>query len=595
VIANIKKYFINFNYAVKIIFTASKKYFLLKTLMSVVSSLLPYIPLLLWRELINALSAFDIKKTDDLIRTIWWLVVLYCLIILVEKLLQTVSNYIIFKYEDEINYYLDNLMVDRVSSVDMGFFDCSDLKDHLNNSWSLIYSTKKMVTFVFDMIQGFIRLGVSFALLLTLSLWMIPVAILLCIPSIVWDNKIEKIDYQFLKKHGKTQRKLGYYKDLFFGEERQEIRLYQLKDYFSSLYDRVWQEWNITFLKKERNRSVLGMFSAIIVTINELIVYIFSIAKLIAGRISVGDVTYYVSLVTQFKDDFNAIAYRINSFNRSVSELNDVREFVEMKPLLEKTGQMIPSKNPVIEFKNVSFHYPNTDKYVLRNCSFVIPFGKTIGLVGSNGSGKSTIVKLICRFYDPTEGQILIDGVDTREYDIVKLRALFGVLFQDYVKYSFSLRENISLSDISKAKNNSAIMEAAIQSHVSDFIRNWERGIDENLTRRFDPEGKELSGGQWQRVSLARAFFRDAPVVLLDEPSAALDPAAEYEIFEDFANVSEGKSAILISHRLSSITLCDNILVLEEGYIIEQGSHKELIEKNGKYAHLFNLQASKYM
>ena len=591
----IKQYFANFAYAVKIIYSASKKYFILKTVVSVIASLLPYAPMLLWRELIDSLTRLGVEGTERIVKTIWWLVVWYCLITLIEQLLQTVSNYIVFKYEDEINYYLDNVMVDRVSAVDLGFFDCSDLKDQVNNSWNLIYSTKQMVTFVFDMIQGFIRLIVSFVLLQALSFWMIPIAIILCIPSIVWNNKVEKNDYTFEKTHAKTQRKLGYYKDLFFGMERQEIRLYQLKDYFVSLYDQVWRRWNIAFLKKERTKSIWGMCSAVIVTLNELIVYVISILKLMSGIISVGDVTYYISLVAQFKNDFNTIAYRINSFKRNASELKDVRDFLEMEPLLEKSGQLIPSKSPTIEFKDVSFHYPNSDHDVLAHCSFKIQFGETVGLVGLNGSGKSTVVKLLCRFYDPTSGQILIDGIDNKEYDIVKLRELFGVLFQDYVKYSFSLRENVALSDISRISDTEAIYRACVESKVDDYIGEWEKGIDENLTRRSDQDGKELSGGQWQRISLARAFFRDAPIILLDEPSSALDPVAEHVIFEDFAKISRNKSAVLISHRLSSITLCDRILVLEDGHIIEQGTHNELLKKDGRYAHLFNLQASKYI
>ncbi|MCD8380074.1 MAG: ATP-binding cassette domain-containing protein, partial [Lachnospiraceae bacterium] len=245
--------------------------------------------------------------------------------------------------------------------------------------------------------------------------------------------------------------------------------------------------------------------------------------------------------------------------------------------------------------EDVSFHYPGAKTDVLSHCSFTIHRGETVGLVGLNGAGKSTVLKLMCRFYDPTGGRILIDGKDAREYDIVKLRELFGVLFQDYVNYSFTLRENVAMSDLSRIDDTTAVIEACQKSRAYDFISGWKKGIDENMTRRFDPEGKELSGGQWQRVALARAFFRDAPVVFLDEPSASLDPVAEEEIFQEFARLSGGKSAVLISHRLSSITLADRVLVLEDGQIVEEGSHDELIKKGGRYAYLFGLQAGKYM
>lgn len=591
----LKEYFQNIKYASKIIFAASKKFFLLKLLISLVSSLLPYLPLFLWRELINALVDAIFGEINPSLKKIWLIAVLYCATILVQKLLDTISDFVSFKYNDAINYYLDNVMIDKVSSIDLAFFDSSDLNDKLNNSWSLIYSTKNMVTFVFDMFQNAIRLAISFSLMMTLSPWLIPVVIALCIPSVFGDKFVNDLDYRFEKDHAKSHRKLEYYKSLFFGGSQSEVRLYHLNDYFSNLYQSVWNHWNNAIHSKNIKVCLVNLLSLILLTGNEFIIYILSVSKMIAGEIEVGDVAYYVSLLAQFRGDFTSLCYRINLFSKNSKELSDVRSFIEMSPLLEKGGTKVPSGNPKIEFRDVSFRYPNSEKNVLDHCSFVINPGETAGLVGLNGSGKSTIVKLLCRFYDPTEGIILIDGIDSKEYDIVKLRSLFAVLFQDYVKYSFSLRENIALSDLSKIQDDTEINQACEISNVSDFSNKWDKGVDENLTRRFDKTGKQLSGGQWQRVALARAFFRNAPIILLDEPSAALDPVAEHQIFEDFSNISKGKSTILISHRLSSITLADKILVLEDGHIIEQGAHKDLIEKNGRYAYLFNLQASKYV
>lgn len=591
----IKEYFDNIRYASKIIFAASKKCFILKLILALVSAALPYFPLYLWRELINALVETIGGNDEQLIQKIGWLAALYCALILLKKLIDTISDFVSFKYNDAINYYLDNVMIDKVSSIDLAFFDSSNLNDMLNNSWSLIHSTKNMVGFVFDMLQKAIRLILSFSLMLTLSLWLIPVVILLCIPSVVGDKKVNDMDYQFKKDHAKSRRKLEYYKELFFEGARSEVRLYHLSDYFSSLYTGIWTCLDKAIHAKNIKVCLIHIASLVLLTINEVIVYVLSVAKLIAGQIVVGDVAYYISLLTQFRGDFTSLCYRINRFDKNTKELRDVRSFVEMKPLLEQGGTRIPSSNPRIEFKDVSFRYPNGDSDVLSHCSFVINSGEIVGIVGLNGSGKSTIVKLLCRFYDPTEGEILIDGIDSKEYDIVKLRALFGVLFQDFVKYSFSLRENVALSDLSRINDDKAIKTACDNSKVSDFICGWDKGIDENMTRRFDKQGKELSKGQWQRISLARAFFRNAAIIVLDEPSAALDPIAEHQIFEDFSNISKGKSTVLISHRLSSITLADRILVLEGGHIVEQGSHAELLKQNGKYAELFNLQASKYI
>lgn len=590
----IKEYFTNIGYASKIIWAASKKYFILKFILSLMSSILPYLPLFLWRELINALVEAIGGNAEPLVQKIWWLTMLYCAVMLMEKLFDTVSDLVSFKYNDAINYYLDNAMIDKVSAIDLAFFDSSDLNDKLDNAWDLMYSTKNMVSFVFDMLQRTIRLIISFSLVLTLSLWLVPAVIILCIPSVIGDRKVNDMNYRFNKDYTKSHRKLEYYKDLFFEGARSEVRLYHLKDYFTSLYTGIWELWDKAVHAKNIQACLINIASLVLLTVNEVIVYILSVVKLIAGKIAVGDVAYYVSLLAQFRQDFTSLCYRINMFSKNSKELNDVRSFVEMEPLLEHGGTMIPTGNPRIEFKDVSFRYPGGDHDVLSHCSFTIEPGEIAGLVGPNGCGKSTIVKLLCRFYDPGSGEILIDGVSNKEYDIVKLRELFGVLFQDYVRYSFSLRENVALSKPEKKDCDADILRACDQSRI-DFMKDWKNGIDENLTRRFDPNGKELSGGQWQRISLARAFFRDASIILLDEPSASLDPIAEHQIFEDFSKIAENKSAVLISHRLSSITLADKILVLEDGHIIEQGSHADLLRLNGRYAHLFNLQASKYI
>lgn len=590
----LKLYLNNFHYASMIIFAASRKYFIYMLALSLIGSVLLYIPLFLWRELINGLALAVGGDLAQLGQTVWVFAFGYVAVMLLGKLLDTVSEFVAYKYNDAIQYYLDNLMIEKVAAMDLAFFDSSDLKDKLNNSWSLIFSIKNMVTFVFDIVQKAIRLMISFSLMLTLSFWLIPVIALLCVPSVISDRKVNELDYQFQKEHEKAHRRLEYYKELFFEGARQEVRLYGLKDYFSSLYVDEWTHWDRALHAKDRKTLLIHLISLFILAVNDAIVYVLSVAKLAAGKIAVGDVAYYVALLAQFREDFTSLCYRINMFKKNSDEINDVRSFVEMKPMLEKSGTRTPGSNPRIEFKEVSFRYPNAEREALNKCSFVIEPGEKVGLVGLNGSGKSTIVKLLCRFYDPTDGQILIDGTDNREYDITKLRRLFGVLFQDYVRYSFTLRENIALSDLSRSDDTAAISQACAQSMAEDFVKDWENGIDEPLTRRFDQNGKELSGGQWQKVSLARAFFRNAPVVLLDEPSAALDPIAEHEIFQEFDHISTHKSAVLISHRLSNITVCDKILFLEDGQILEQGTHRELLAQGGHYAHLFYLQASKY-
>ena len=252
-------------------------------------------------------------------------------------------------------------------------------------------------------------------------------------------------------------------------------------------------------------------------------------------------------------------------------------------------------RHRIRESNSVAFRYHNSRQYVQKNCSFVIEPHEKIGLIGLNGAGKSTIIKLMFRFYDPEEGCIKLDGVDLKEYNVYAVRRVFGVLFQDYVTYCLPLREIIALSDFGERFNEEKLNKAFVLSGVNEIIQNWERGYDSVLGRYYEDHGRDLSGGQWQLVGLARAYFKESEYMILDEPSAALDPVSEDRIFEQLYHLSEGKSSVTISHRLSNTTLADRILVIGDGHIVEQGSHFELLRQNGQYAHLFHLQASKYL
>jgi len=328
---------------------------------------------------------------------------------------------------------------------------------------------------------------------------------------------------------------------------------------------------------------------------SEFLVLTFSVFDVVNQKIGIGDLQYNLSMTSRLHTQAQTLVDTINQFLENNTRLIELREFMNLQPKVEKSGTLKPSNNPRIEFCNVSFRYPNTEQYVLKDCSFTIEPHEKVGLIGLNGAGKSTIFKLMFRFYDPQEGCIKLDGVDLKEYDIYAVRKVFGVLFQDYVTYCLPLREIIALSDFDERFNDEKLKKACDISGVSAIIKDWEQGFDSVLGRYYADNGKDLSGGQWQLVGLARAYFKDSEYMILDEPSAALDPISEDRIFEQLYHLSEGKTSVTISHRLSNTTLADKILVIDDGHIIEQGSHSELLKKNGKYAKLFNLQASKYI
>jgi ABC-type multidrug transport system fused ATPase/permease subunit len=271
-----------------------------------------------------------------------------------------------------------------------------------------------------------------------------------------------------------------------------------------------------------------------------------------------------------------------------------MKEEQTVVPTVEPPAEVKRNVGHTIEFRNVSFRYPGTSKDVIKNVNLTIEPGETVVLVGLNGAGKTTLIKLLTRLYDPTEGVIYLDGRDIREYDTKELYSMFGIIFQDFGKYAVTVDENIRFGDIHKEADRDAVREAAIQSAADEYISNLPNGYDTPLMRIFEKNGIELSGGQWQKLAIARAFYAESDVVILDEPTASLDPLAEQEIFNQFDRLRKSKTTIFVSHRLSSATIADKIVVLEYGRVVECGNHSDLMELNGKYHELFSVQADRY-
>ena len=592
----LKKFLGNIIFSIETINKVSKRYFFVRVTFLFSELLISYLSLFLWKNIINDLTVYSENNNAVMLTAILITLIMYVTLILIQRIFGVYKKIFTYKFNDAIQFYLDSVMIKKTANCDLAFFDSPNLKRTMRLSRIYILNLQRMSEIVFDFIKHVSSLIIAIVFLASLNWIAVLIILSTSFPSIIVEFKNRKIDLEFDSNNAIHDQKMEYYCDLFFMESaRQDIKINHSEKYIMQLYNEEWEVWNDAKEKSEKKKFLNCNVGNVVLFFGECIVYCIAIFMLIQGDLAVGDISYYISLLTNFRSAYTGLFMLFVTYDDVSSKVDMIRNFLETEAAVEKSGTLIPSMNPIIEFRNVSFSYPNSANLVLNNCSFVINPGEVVGLVGLNGSGKSTIVKLICRFYDPIDGEILIDGINAKEYDIVKLRALFSVLFQDYVKYSFSLRENIALSDISRVECDEQILEAANKSLVSSFIEDWEKGIDENMTRQFDPNGKDLSGGQWQRVSLARAFFRNSPVILLDEPSSSLDPVAENKIFKDFTNLTKDKSALLISHRLSSITLADKILFLENGQIIEQGTHTEMLSIGGKYAQLFSTQANKYI
>ena len=577
-------------FGIKTSFLASKFYFSMKLLILVSTTAIPLVNIWLWKDVLNGIVDYQNSS-----KTVIVCLTVYLSLQLTTYLLAQFNTYVNSRYGDELQFYIEMVMMEKTSRMDLSFFDSAKMGDKVRHARSNFGVMTQMTWTVFDILSAFINVIATLIIVCTYKWWLGIVTLILLIPFMLYNKKRTERKLEMEKEQLRDNRKKDYYSGVFFNNDIQfEIKLNNIGTYFIDKYKETWQKLYRINKAEDIKHNIINTLIMIVNVSSEFLVLTVSVFDVINKRIGIGDLQYNLSMVSRLRGQAQALMNNVNSFLNNNTRLIELQEFMDIEPEVEKSGTLKPSNNPKIEFCNVSFRYPNAEQYVLNGCSFTIEPHEKIGLIGLNGAGKSTIIKLMFRFYDPEEGCIKLDGVDLKEYDIYAVRKVFGVLFQDYVTYCLPLREIIALSDFDERFNDEKLKRACDISGASEVIKDWENGYDSVLGRYYADNGKDLSGGQWQLVALARAYFKDGEYMILDEPSAALDPISEDRIFEQLYHLSEGKSSVTISHRLSNTTLADKILVIGDGHIIEQGSHFELLKQNGKYAELFNLQASKY-
>lgn len=583
--------FKNVWFGIKTCFLASKFYFSMKLIILVFTTLIPLVNLWLWKEVLNGIVDFGNSK-----QTVIVCLVIYIALQLATYLIDQFDNYVQDRYSDELKFYIEEQMMDKTSRMDLSFFDSAKMGDKVRHARSNFLTMMNMSWLVFDIISAFINVVATLIIVCTYKWWLGIVTLMLLIPFMLYNKKRTERKLQMEKEQLRDNRKKDYYRDVFFNDNVQfEVKLNNIASYFIGKYKETWRKLYKINKTEDVKHNIINTLIMIVNVSSEFLVLTVSVFDVVNKHIGIGDLQYNLSMVSRLRSQSQMLMNKVNKFLNDNTRLIELQEFMDIEPEVEKSGTLKPSNNPKIEFCNVSFRYPNAEQYVLKDCSFTIDPHEKIGLIGLNGAGKSTIIKLMFRFYVPEKGCIKLDGIDLKEYDIYAVRKVFGVLFQDYVTYCLPLREIIALSDFDERFNDEKLKKACDISGASEVIKDWENGYDSVLGRYYADNGKDLSGGQWQLVGLARAYFKDSEYMILDEPSAALDPISEDRIFEQLYHLSEGKSSVTISHRLSNTTLADKILVIGDGHIIEQGSHFELLKQNGKYAELFNLQASKYI
>ena len=579
----------NIWFGIKTSYCASKFYFFLKLLILLSTTAIPLVNIVLWKEILNGI----VRHT---IRPVFVYLSIFLVLKLTAYLLDLFDIYVNNRYSDEMQFYIEMVMMNKTSRMDPAFFDSAEMGDKVARTRNNFHIMANATWLVFSILSACINVVATLVIVTSYCWWLGMITLMLLVPYLIYNKQYANMRLRMEKEQLREKRKKDWYYGTFFDTDIQfEIKLNHIGGVFLGRYKELWQMLYRINKKEDVKHHLISLGIMLINLLSEVLVVIISAFDVVNKAIGIGDLQYNLSMVSRLRIQAQKLIDNVNNFISNNSRLIELQEFMAIEPQTEKSGTLLPSSNPKIEFCGVGFHYPNVEQYVVKDCSFTIEPHEKVGLIGLNGAGKSTIIKLMFRFYDPVEGTILLDGVDLKEYNVYAVRKVFGVLFQDFVTYCLPLREIIALSDFDERFNDDKLKRVCDISGASAIIKDWEEGFDSVLGRYYADNGKDLSGGQWQLVGLARAYFRDSEYMILDEPSAALDPISEDRMFEQLYHLSEGKSSVTISHRLSNTILADRILVIGDGHIIEQGSHLELLRQNGLYAKLFGLQTSKYL
>ena len=505
--------------------------------------------------------------------------------------------------------YFDNLLADRythhvsvevmrkAAALDVTVYEDPIFYDRLERARVQATDRLAMIQQMGRLIQQSVTAIAFSAVLVRYSPFLLLLLVAGIIPAFLGESHFAFLTYAKNFRQTPKRRQMDYLRQVGGSKEAaKELKLFNLSGYltdrFTALSLGIFKE-NV---KLNRRRLFWGGLLAILGQLGYYGAYAYSIYSTIQGRYSIGDLTLIMTAIMQAMGNIQQAFSTASGVADQALFLTDLLAFFEMKPSVESKVNGLPAPRPVtrgFEFRNVSFKYPGADRRVLSNFNFTLEPGERVALIGENGQGKTTVVKLITRLYDPTEGQILLDGIDLREYDLADLHSEIGVIFQDFMRYEMTARENIAVGRIEVPHQQEEIEYAAEKSLADGVIAKLHGGYDQMLGRRFEG-GVDLSGGEWQKLALARAYLRDAQLLILDEPTASLDARSELQVFERFAELTLGKMALLISHRFSTVRMADRIVVLEAGRLVEEGNHAQLMALGGRYAAMFEMQAASY-
>lgn len=560
------------------------------------ASLLPMALLYVTKLIID--SIVDASKFHHPVRPgFWWLVAAEFSLAVLGTVLTRIIDYLDALLADKYTRYVSIRVMKHAAELDLLAYEDPVFYDRLDRA--RVQATDRL-----GMIQSIGRLVQQIATVVSLSIsimlfspWLMLLLIAGVVPAFLGESHFAFLGYAKNFRQTPIRRQLDYLRILGGSREAaKELKLFNLNGFLTERFTRLSDEIYTENVALSRRRLIAGSFLSLIGTAGYYSAYVFVIWRTLTGALSIGTLTFLSGAILQASTNIQQIFSTLSGIADQALFLTDLLAFFDMQPTIRSKPNALMTPRPIVrgfEFREVSFRYPGSPRLILDRMNFVLRPGERVALIGENGQGKTTVVKLITRLYDPSEGQILLDGVDLREYSLEDLYREIGVIFQDFMRYELKARENIAVGRVEEINNLELLRMAARKSMADAVIGRLPKGYDQMLGGRFDG-GLDLSGGEWQKVALARAYLRDAQLLILDEPTAALDAKSEFEVFRRFAELTTGKMALFISHRFSTVRMADRIVVLDKGRIAEEGSHDQLARMGGRYAEMFEMQAASY-
>ena len=565
-------------------------------LLRLVKSLIPLAMLMVGKELIDEVI-LQASLDEQELGTLWWWIGMELALVVASEILNSSIILLDSLLGDLVSNKTSVALIRHAATLDLYQFEDPEFYDKLERARRQTNNRTLLMSQILSQVQDSITLVSLGAGLIAFNPWLILILVLAVIPSFIGETRFNQLSYSLTRSWTPERRELDYLRYIGASDQTaKEVKIFNLSGFLEERFDRLSRRYYEANKALSVKRASWSLGLSFLSTLAYYGAYVFIALQAVQAIITIGTLTFLAGAFDRMRNMLQQILSRFSRIAESALYLQDLFDFFDLRSDIRSAPNAVPFPDKVKEgftFHDVSFKYPGSERWAVRNLSFHLPVGKKLALVGENGAGKTTLVKLLARLYEPDSGYISVDGIDLRHIELHSLRDNIGIIFQDYVRFNLSAAENIAIGDILERDNEEKIVQAAEKSLADPMIRQLPQQYRQMLGKRFQ-DGTELSGGQWQKIALARAYLREAQLLILDEPTASLDARAEKEVFDRFAELISGKTAVLISHRFSTVRMADLILFLENGQLLEMGTHQSLLEAGGKYAELFLLQAKGY-